>query len=78
MSPSNLFKTLLAAGSTTLLLGCGPTPWPEASAAEPADPLPPPRLEAEAGPLAPPVPAPRLQTPELIVDKVTDAGIGAA
>ncbi|MBZ8140017.1 hypothetical protein CLD22_08920 [Rubrivivax gelatinosus] len=24
------------------------------------------------------MPAPRLQTPELIVDKVTDAGIGAA
>lgn len=75
-SPFPLRRTLftLAAGAA-LLAGCVPQPW-AAAAAETAEPAPVQRFISEPVTTAQQTPAPR--QPELIADKVIDAGIGTA
>ena len=70
-----LAAALAAAAALATLTACAPEPW-TAHAAEPSDPLPPPRTEPPPQPAALAPAEPR--APELFVDKVRDAGIGAA
>lgn len=76
MKPIAAYVLVVSAGAVAAIAACSPRPFVEARAAEAADPLPVVRIEPEPRPsVAPP---PRVRTPELFVDKVFDAGIGAA
>lgn len=76
MRPIAAYTLICSAGAVAAIAACSPRPFADARAAEPADPLPVVRVEPVPTPSV--APAPRLQTPELFVDKVNDAGIGAA
>lgn len=76
MKPIAAYVLVATAGAVAAIGACSPRPFADARAAEPADPLPVMRVEPEPTPVA--APAQRVRTPELFVDKVHDAGIGAA
>lgn len=76
MKPIAAYVLVCSAGAIAAIAACSPRPFADARAAEPVDPLPVMRVEPEPTPGV--APAPRVRTPEFFVDKVRDAGIGAA